>query len=246
MKISIITPSFNHGRFIQDTIESVLDQKYDNFEHIIIDGGSTDNTLDIISSYKHIKWISEKDSGSASAINKGLNIADGDIISWLNSDDYYDSNVFQRIVEVLSNNTDINFIYGNQTFVNENKVVTLKDKTIPPDLDYLLNYSADIIRQSAIFFTKSLLNKVGNLDIRLKCVFDYDLFLRMIKIAHPFYINDNFAFVRDYPSTISRKYVRKQGIEIIKTSWKYGGNLTSRLVLNALYRKILFPNISKY
>lgn len=97
LKISIVTPSYNQGQFIEQTIKSVLNQDYKNYEHIIIDGGSTDNTIDILKKYKHLIWISEKDAGQSNAINKGFSMAKGEIFAWLNSDDYYEENIFKSI-----------------------------------------------------------------------------------------------------------------------------------------------------
>jgi len=88
VKISIITPTLNHAQYIEDTILSVKNQDYSDFEHIIIDGGSTDGTVDILKKYPHLIWISEKDSGQSNAINKGFKMASGDILAWINSDDY--------------------------------------------------------------------------------------------------------------------------------------------------------------
>ncbi len=109
-KISIVTPSFNQGAYIEDSIKSVIAQNYPNLEYIIIDGGSTDNTLDIIKKYEeHITyWISEKDQGQSNAINKGLEKCTGEIFNWLNTDDYYESGVLHKIAESFrQHNADI-------------------------------------------------------------------------------------------------------------------------------------------
>ena len=100
-KISIITPSYNQGNYLEQTIDSVLSQNYQNLEYIIIDGGSTDNSVEIIKKHqKHLHyWVSEKDSGQSEAINKGLKIAGGEIINWLNSDDYYTANALKTVAE---------------------------------------------------------------------------------------------------------------------------------------------------
>ena len=97
MKISIITPSFNQARFIEQTILSVLRQDYPCVEHIVVDGGSTDGTIDIMRRYPHLIWSSEADNGQADALNKGLSKATGDIIGWINSDDYYADNIFAEV-----------------------------------------------------------------------------------------------------------------------------------------------------
>ena len=120
MKISIITISFNSGGSIQKTLDSVFNQSYNNIEHIIIDGGSTDNTLAICNTFSHIsKLISEPDNGVYDAFNKGLKLATGDIIGFLNADDvFFNNNSIQEIAEAFSSNkTDI--VYGNLDYVNQ-------------------------------------------------------------------------------------------------------------------------------
>jgi glycosyltransferase involved in cell wall biosynthesis len=240
MKISIITPSFNQGRFIKDTIESVLRQNYSDLEHIIVDGGSTDQTLDVIRSYNHLRWISEKDKGPANALNKGFKMATGEIITWLNADDYYNPLILQEVIENFGNG-DYGLVYGKCIFVDEFKNELFRDENINYDINILLNYYPDIIRQPSTFFRKSLLDEVGGLDESLKCVFDYDLFIRMVKKTKAYYLDKYISFVRDYKDTITRRNIRKQGIEILKVSRRNGGRFFSRLVYRSLMRKILFP-----
>jgi glycosyltransferase involved in cell wall biosynthesis len=225
LKFSIITPSFNSEKYIIDTIESVLLQKYKNIEHIIIDGGSSDRTIDIISKYSHIKWISEKDSGPSDAIRKGFEMADGDIFVWLNSDDYFEPDIFKNISNYFSCNTDLQILIGNITFVDKNKDILVKDKTYHYDKNHLVKVCADVIRQPSTFFTKGIYEKVGGISCRLKVVFDYDLFIRMLDVSSPKFVDENFAYVRDFEETISRRLVRKQAIEILKVSKMYGGSL---------------------
>ena len=126
-KISVVTPSFNQGRFIEDCIKSVLDQNYPNFEHIIVDNCSTDGTLEVLKKYPHLKWIFETDKGQSDAINKGFRRSTGDIVAWLNSDDFYCENVFWKIVEIFLKNPQVFWIYGNSYFVDEKgKKITYK------------------------------------------------------------------------------------------------------------------------
>lgn len=99
LKLTIITPSFNQAPYIEQTIRSVLAQDYPCVEHIVIDGGSTDCTVDVLKKYPHLQWVSEKDRGQADALNKGLAKASGDIIGWVNSDDYYEHKIFGSIVK---------------------------------------------------------------------------------------------------------------------------------------------------
>ena len=100
-RISVVTPTYNQGKYIRDTIESVLKQNYENFEHIVIDGGSTDETVSILKSYPHLHWVSERDRGQTHALNKGFRKATGEIIAWINSDDWYADGVFHEAAAAL-------------------------------------------------------------------------------------------------------------------------------------------------
>ena len=107
-KISIITPSFNQGKFIRDTIESVLNQNYPNLEYFIIDGGSSDNTLDVLRQNQgYLTWVSEKDNGQADAINKGIRMSTGEIITFINSDDYYLPNTLFKVADLFLTHPEI-------------------------------------------------------------------------------------------------------------------------------------------
>ena len=116
-KISIVTPSYNQGNFLEETILSVLEQKYPNLEYIIIDGGSSDNSVDIIRKYeKHLSyWVSEKDNGQSHAINKGLLKVTGEVVNWLCSDDYYESGALHKIAEAFGDNNDIHVVSGEDS-----------------------------------------------------------------------------------------------------------------------------------
>lgn len=181
-KISIITPSFNQGIYIEQTILSVLNQNYPNIEYIIIDGGSTDNTIDIIKKYesKITYWVSEPDKGQSDAINKGLKIATGDIINWLNSDDYYESNALNAIAEVFIKNSNINVVCGKgRQFTN--------DKTIDytKGLDVYKNNIAKTIGwlrmdQPETFYKTSVIKSIGPLNRSLNYLMDREWWLKYI------------------------------------------------------------------
>ena len=181
-KISIVTPSYNQAPYLEQTILSVLEQQYPSLEYIIIDGGSTDGSVDIIKKYEaHItRWVSESDSGQSEAINKGFALCSGDIVGWLNSDDYYENNIFDRIAGIFKNK-NINILNGDCRLVNESGVATGLVCSKKVYLNRLLHswvpYS--IPPQPAIFFRRACLEKVGLLDESLHYGMDYDLWLRL-------------------------------------------------------------------
>lgn len=219
LKFSIITPSYNQGQYIEDTIKSVLNQNYDNFEHIIIDGGSTDNTIEILKKYKHLKWVSEKDNGQTDAINRGFNLATGDIITWINSDDYYEENVFNDIANYFEKNENCLFLYGNQTYVDVKKNILIELDKHNLSLKNLLE-NPNIIRQSSSFFHKKLISQIGLLDTKFNLVMDFDYFVRIGSIAKFHYINKNLSYYRWYSDTKTNANLKKQVIEIYKVYCK--------------------------
>lgn len=130
LKISVITPSFNSGKQIQRAIDSVLDQQYSDFEHIIIDGGSTDETLNILKSYNHLRWVSEKDNGQSHAMNKGFRMSSGQIIVYLNADDSFERGVF-KLVEEKFHTTQFKIVIGNTRIIyEEDKRVEIRKPSV--------------------------------------------------------------------------------------------------------------------
>jgi len=120
LKISVLTPSYNSGKYLERAIESVLKQNYPNVEHIVADACSTDNTLDVLKKYPHIKWVSEKDKGQSDAMNKSFLMSSGDIISYLNADDYYEADVFHTVNDFFQENNTVDFLVGDLVEVIEN------------------------------------------------------------------------------------------------------------------------------
>ncbi len=177
--ITIITPSFNQGQFLEETICSVLDQGYPNLQYIIIDGGSTDNSVSIIKKYaaRLSYWVSEKDNGQSEAINKGLKLAKGDIISWLCSDDVYTPGALNKIVTLFKQNNNPALIHGKTILFGEGK----KDIIRGADYDQLdLKYFAIIpFPQPSSFFHRRVIERYGMLDENLHFAMDFDLLERV-------------------------------------------------------------------
>lgn len=202
-KISIITPSYNQGHFLEQTILSILNQNYPNLEYIIVDGGSSDKSRSIIE--KHAAqlsfWVSEKDNGQSHAINKGFRKATGDIIGWLNSDDILLPNTLNTIAKQFIDHNS-HWVTGDCIEINEHSEETGKYTTeLPNDLYAWLNllsrgFSYSIIQPST-FWTKETLENVGLLNEKWHYSFDHEFFLRIFKeYGPPHYINQPLAAFR--------------------------------------------------
>lgn len=124
MKISVLTPSFNSGKYIERAIQSVIDQDYKDYEHIITDGGSKDDTLDIIKKYSHINYISERDKGQSDAMNKAFKMSNGDIIVYLNADDEFSPNAFKTIAKAFNDYPEADMVVGNLIYLSPDEKLT--------------------------------------------------------------------------------------------------------------------------
>ncbi|MEO6694999.1 MAG: glycosyltransferase family 2 protein [Ignavibacteria bacterium] len=180
-KISIMTPSYNQGEFIEQTIRSVLLQNHPNFEYVIIDGGSTDKTFEIIKKYEPwIKyWVSEKDKGQSNAINKGILKCDGDIFNWINSDDYYYPECFRILAENFDLKKD-HIVVGNYRFFDDagERSERIIDFRLRDSLEETIAYV--LINQPSTFFRLDILKSLGELDERLSYVMDQDIWKKYL------------------------------------------------------------------
>ena len=178
-KLSIVTPSYNQAAYLEQTIDSVLSQNYPNLEYIILDGGSTDGSVDVIKKYAHFLkyWRSRKDEGQSAAINEGFQQSTGDILAWINSDDYYEAGSFLQVAEVFAARPDTVLVYGDYSVLYPNGRKVLKPK-VSCDFN-IMAYAYLMIPQPAAFWTRNAYIQSGGLDLSLKLVMDLDLFLRM-------------------------------------------------------------------
>lgn len=198
-KISIITPSYNQGQFLEQTIQSVLLQNYPNLEYIIIDGGSSDNSLEIIKKYEHHLsfWVSERDSGQTEAINKGLKRATGDIIAWINSDDIYLPGVFNIVADHFQKHSNVEMIYGNAEIIDENGTFLFHKKEISFDKYMGICFGFGLlISQPTAFWKRTVFDKVGYLNESLQYDMDGDFWSRMAFLCQMEHIDQLIAQAR--------------------------------------------------
>jgi glycosyltransferase involved in cell wall biosynthesis len=189
-KISIITPSYNQVEYLETTILSVLDQNYPNLEYIIIDGGSTDGSVEIIKKYspKITYWISEKDYGQSNAINKGIAMATGEWIAWQNSDDIFYPNSFLGLKKASEKHPSANLLIANMMMIDSKGYNIRNIFYVKPTLGSLLAEGMVLTNQSA-FWRRSIHEKIGFLNENLHYAFDYEWFLRVTSLGNAYHVN---------------------------------------------------------
>jgi GT2 family glycosyltransferase len=194
--VSIITPSYNQAKYLEQTILSVLNQDYLRIEYIVVDGASTDGSVEIIEKFadKLTYWESKKDKGQADAINKGFARATGEIIAWLNSDDYYLPGAISAAVKVFEENPDVVLVYGDMLAVDENgmtfNALTYKQLTLA-DL-----FCFQIIGQPAVFMRRSALQKTSGLNPTFHFLLDHLLWIQIAKQGKLLHVNQTWAAAR--------------------------------------------------
>jgi len=250
--ISIVTPSLNQATYIEQNIKSVLNQNYPNFEHIIIDGGSTDGTIDILRKYDHLIWVSEKDNGQSEAINKGFKRAKGEIIGWLNSDDYYEPGAFIIIVEELCKPEGKYVVVGDCKVVDGKgeKIGYCKAKLTHPS-NFIKYWDRDYrIPQPAVFFYKDIIDRVGFLDEELQYVMDYDFWLRVSKYYQLHYIEKTLAVMRVHDrakTSLSYELFEREWFKILRKYSLHRFSIdNSRYLLLALNFRSNLTRINAY
>lgn len=185
MKVSIITPSYNQASYIEQTIKSVLEQDYKNIEYIIMDGGSTDGTVEILKKYSDkIIWRSEKDKGQSDGINKGLRLATGEIVAFINSDDTYEPGAIRKVVNFFNKNKEAKWVFGKCHIIDENgkeirKFITSYKNFWLNFLNYFWLLALNPISQPATFWKRQIHSEEGYFDKDLHYAMDYDFWLRI-------------------------------------------------------------------
>jgi glycosyltransferase involved in cell wall biosynthesis len=197
--ISVVIPSFNQGQYIEETLLSVIGQGYPNLEILVIDGGSTDNTVEILEKYsdKISYWHSKKDNGQADAINQGMNLSSGEVVCWINSDDMYLPGILLDIGKRFRGLTDENYlIYGSALTINQVDGHLISGSHLASPFDaFTLTYN-DFIVQPSSFWTRKLWQSTGELNPKYHYVLDWDWFIRASRFAEFEYVNKFFSVYR--------------------------------------------------
>jgi len=214
--VSIITPSFNQAAYLEQTILSVLEQDHSHIEYMVVDGGSTDNSVDIIRKYesKLTWWVSEKDSGQADAISKGFARATGEVIAWLNSDDYYLAGAVSAAVKIFEEYPEVVMLYGDMLAVDEHGKTFNRLNYKQLTLEDLLCFQ--IIGQPAVFMRRSILRTTGGLDPTFHFLLDHHLWIRIARYGKILHVNQTWAAARYHAEAKNRARAAEFGREAFR------------------------------
>lgn len=242
--VSIVTPSFNQARFLPETIQSVLGQDYPNLEYLIVDGGSTDGSLEVIRRYadRLAWWVSETDQGQTDAINKGFGRARGEILAWLNSDDTYLPHAVSEAVAFLRDHPEAGMVYGDANLVNENGQIVGRFPARQTDYHRLRRGYVHIPQQAA-FFRASLWRQSGPLDPTFYFAMDYDLWVRLARLAPLCYYPSLWANFRLHGAGKSVIADERCWPEMLRVHRREGGSWFSWLVFKAGLRTLVYARL---
>ena len=242
--VTIVTPSFNQVDYLEATIKSVLEQSYPHIEYIIMDGGSTDGSVDIIKKYegKLGYWESVKDKGQTDAINKGFNRAQGEILAWLNSDDTYaNPNAIADAVNFLISHPEVAMVYADCDFINEQEQVIGKFASRQTDYAKLRTGYVHIPQQT-MFFRAKYWKELGPLDPSFYFAMDYDLWVRIAKHAPIQYLpGKTWANFRIHTSSKTNVNDERGWKEMLRVHYRDGGSFFAPIVAKYYLRKIIGP-----
>jgi glycosyltransferase involved in cell wall biosynthesis len=242
--VSIVTPSFNQGKFLERTILSVLNQDYPNIEYIIMDGNSTDNSVEIIRKYSSriSYWQSEKDKGQTDAINQGFSHANGQYFAWINSDDTYELSAISQAVKYLSEHPDVGMVYGACNFIDADDRVIGKFNARQTDYQKLRTGYVHIPQQSS-FWRAELWHQVAPLDTSIYFAMDYDLWLRLSKISNIIYTPQLWANFRLHGDAKTISEDDRCWPDMLRIHYRDGGKWWQPIVWKYWIRRLVAPYI---
>lgn len=223
-RITIVTPSYQQGKYVEETIRSVLLQNYPNLEYFVLDGASTDGSAEIIEQYAPWLdfWVSEKDGGQVAAINRGFARASGEILGWLNSDDVLTPDTLFTVARYFLEHPDCQFVYGDADLI-DGRSIFIKNCAWIQAWDKDLFISKDFITQPAAFWRRSLWQQTGNLDNQYGWGFDWDWFIRAGQRSTPRYLRQVFALARITHDTKTMSGGSKRRAEVAAIARRHGG-----------------------
>lgn len=242
MLVSIVTPSYNQARFIEGTIQSVLSQDYPQIEYLVVDGGSTDHSVDIIRRYadRLTGWVSEKDRGQTDAINKGFARATGEILAWINSDDTYEPGAVSAAVEFLREHPEVGMVYGDCNYINEQGEVIGRFHSKQTSYRRI-RQGYNHIPQQTMFFRAELWKQLGPLDPSFHFAMDYDLWTRISARSEIKYVPQTWANFRLHTSAKTLMADDRFWPEMLRVHYRDGGSFFSVIVARYYIRRLFGP-----
>jgi glycosyltransferase involved in cell wall biosynthesis len=233
--VSVVTPSLNQARYLEAAIRSVAEQDYPRLEHVVVDAGSTDGTVEILHRHPNLRWVSEPDEGQADAINKGFRLAGGTIFGWLNADDVYLPGAVSRAVEELVA-TGCGLVHGAWRQIDESGATIRDVEVVPFTLrDLLDRYNP--VAQPAAFFTRAAFEAVGGLDPRLHYAMDYDLWVKIAARFEVRTIPDRLAAFRFHDEAKTAAHADAFWPEVRRVSRAHGGRFFSPMAVERWCRR---------
>lgn len=225
MKVSIVIPSYNQGKFIEETLLSIFNQTYKEYEIIVIDGGSTDNTTDILMKYddKIDFWISKKDDGQTDALIKGFSKANGDVYCWLCSDDLLEPDALENVITFFNKHPYEQVVTGNATWIDTEGIVLKRNKDIP-FIKWIWLYTYNYIIQPSTFWKSGIYEQAGGLDPSKNLTMDADLWIRFAQTARINKLNKYLSRLRLYPDQKNVKFRDESNLEDIQIRKAFGVN----------------------
>jgi glycosyltransferase involved in cell wall biosynthesis len=214
LKISVVTPSYNQAPFLETTLRSVLNQNYPNLEYIVIDGGSTDGSVEIIQRYADqlTYWVSEPDRGQTDALIKGFQKATGDILCWLCSDDVLQPQALQEVAQFFIDHPEARVVYGDASWIDTTGK-RLKTRKELPFNRFIFLYNHNFIPQPSTFWRRDLYEEVGGLDDQFDVAMDADLWLRFSDVTPLYHVKRSWSQMRIYPAQKTQRLLPRKTIE---------------------------------
>jgi glycosyltransferase involved in cell wall biosynthesis len=229
VNFTIVVPTYNCEKYLDECLQSIAMQKHDGFTQIIvIDNESIDGTLEIAKKYT-TEIICEKDKGEPDAINKGMRLAKGDIVAWLDSDDLYEPDVFSHVENIFFFYPEFGWLYGKSHFINEHgqkmrRIITWLKQRLQSNYSYNKLCNLCFISQPSVFMRRKLVNEVGEFNIDYPLIFDYEYWLRVGQITKPFYISEYLSSMRAHNGSNSVKFSTRQMRESLDLVYRFRKN----------------------
>jgi len=234
-KISVVVPSFNQAEFIEATLSSILEQRYENLELIVIDGGSSDGSVDIIKKYSSqlAYWVSEPDGGQTNGLIKGFRASTGEIQCWINSDDLMANNCLFEVADFFRKHSDAEAVFGNTTWINRDGQVLREQREIGFS-KFLWMYTYNYIPGMSMYWKRSLYERIGGLNPKFNLAMDADLWIRFAQATRIRHVRRNWSYMRFYPEQKNRHLRTQSDVEDLDIRSRYWGS--SRPALYSLKR----------